>query len=180
MQKAEFGRVWAGGSVVVPHADADIAKLLARLASDRWADRRAAEDELEGLGMAAVPALVDCLRSDSDGVRWGAVKVLGEIGDPSAISALVEALEDPDAGVRWLAAQALISVGPSAFLPLLRQLVTGADSHWLQEGAHHVLRGLQTSTVRPVVRALEDRFPSLTVPVAANEALKALECGQSS
>ena len=180
MQEAESGRVGAGSSVITPHSGADVAELLARRARDRWPDRRDAADGLENLGTAAVPALVDCLRSDSDGVRWGAVKVLGEIGDPSAISALVEALEDPDAGVRWLAAQALISVGPNAFLPLLRQLVTGADSHWLQEGAHHVLRGLQTSTVRPVVQALEDRFPSLTVPVAANEALKALECGQSS
>jgi len=173
MPEAQPARLRAEASV--PATDAEVARLVRGLASDRWSDRRAAEDGLAGIGATALPALVGALRSDIDAVRWGAVKVLGEIGDLSSVSALVVALEDADGGVRWLAAQALISAGSSALVPILHQLLTGADSPWLQEGAHHVLRSLDRPEVRRVVRALEDRFPDLTVPVAANEALKALE-----
>lgn len=138
------------------HTDVDLARLVADLASDRWSVRRAAEDGLSSIGTAALPALVDSLGSESDNVRWGAVKVLSEIGDSSSIAALVVALEDLHGGVRWLAAQAPVS-------------------SWRKEGAHHILRGLDRPEVSPVVQALEERFPAITVPVAASEALKALE-----
>lgn len=180
MPEAQPRRTTAKGSESARLKAGGVDELVARLGSEWWADRRAAEDGLQKLGTAVVPALINCLLTGPDQVRWGAAKVLGEIADPSATLALVEALDDTNGGVRWIAAQALIAAGPGALVPLLRRLITRADSPWLQEGAHHVLRGLATPTVSPVIRALEDRFPALTVPVAANEALKALASEQSS
>lgn len=166
------------GSGNPPLVDPRVDELLPLLGSGRWADRRGAEDALRDIGPAAVPSLVNALHGGSDEVRWGAVKVLGEIADPSAAPALIEALEDTNGGVRWLAAQALVAVGASAVVPLLRRLLSRADSPWLQEGAHHVLRSLGTPALSPVIRALEDRFPGLTVPLVANEALKEMEPGR--
>ena len=154
---------------------ADIDRLITQLANDRWAERRAAEDGLRKAGPAAVGPLTAALRSDSDRLRWGAAKVLGELRDASAAPALAESLEDEDGGVRWLAAQGLIAIGQPAVVPVLRRLLSRADSPWFQEGAHHVLRGLATPAISPVIHALEARFPEMTAPVAANEALKALE-----
>jgi HEAT repeat protein len=153
--------------------------LVEQLASDRWTVRRAAEAGLQDFGARAVPALTDALNSRSELVRWGAATVLCDIADPASAEPLVHALEDADGGVRWLAAQALIAVGPSALLPLLRRLLAGSDSPWLHEGAHHVLRAIGTPAATEVVHALEDHFPSLTVSLAASEALKTLESGRS-
>ncbi len=151
------------------------AEYITQLASDRWLDRVSAEQALRGMRAAAVPALTGALSTGPDQVRWGAARVLGDIADPASGAALVTALEDSAGGVRWLAAKGLIAIGPAAILPLLRQLLTRADSPWLQEGAHHVLMGLATPTLSPVIRALEERFPALAVPVAASEVLKELD-----
>ena len=151
--------------------------MVAGLASDKWLDRHAAEVGLLSLGRSAVPTLVDCLDSTSAQVRRGAAKVLkgvAGIADPSVAVALARALVDNDGGVRWLAADALIAMGPKSIGPVLRLLVQRGDSPWAQEGAHHVLRQLAVPQTNAVVHALEDHFPELTVPVAANAALNAL------
>lgn len=118
--------------------------------------------------------LVGLLRSESDTERARACRELAALREPAAIPALLDALEDLDGGVRWLAAVALIELREAAVIPLLERLIVRAESPWLREGAHHVLRSLVTPTLTPVVEALERPFPEETVPVAANEALKAL------
>lgn len=151
-----------------------LAEVVAEFANTQWSKRRAAEDVVEQHGSAAVPELIDALTSPSAEIRWGAAKMLGAIGDEAAAPALALALEDSDGGVRWLAAGALVRIGEAAVPVVLRRLISGHDSPWLHEGAHHVLRELSTPDVSPVVRALEGSFASTTVPVAANEALGAL------
>ncbi len=152
-----------------------IAGLVAALGSDRWGDRRRAEDQLRQLRAAAVPALIEALSSEASHVRWGAAKVLGEIRATPAVEKLVLSLEDEDGGVRWLAATSLIAIGKSSLIPLLRRILRRPDSPWLQEGTHHVLRGVQDDATQPVLAALESHYPAEAVPPAVNDALAALE-----
>jgi HEAT repeat protein len=69
---------------------------------------------LRGHARAAVPALLDALKSPTDWIRQRALHALGTIGDPSAVSAIVTALEDPSHFVRDNAVDALRDLGPKA------------------------------------------------------------------
>jgi hypothetical protein len=64
-------------------------------------------------------------------------------------------------------------------IPLLKALTARPDSVWLRRGAHHVLSFLTDASLRrelaPVLEALEGIQPELEVPVAAHQALAALE-----
>lgn len=140
--------------------------------------RQEARQSLVSMGSVAVPSLLELLSDSSDQARWEAAKALGEIGDPQAAPALVKALEDQNFGVRWLAADGLVALNRDALQPLLHALIEGADSAWLREGAHHVLRMLAVQglydQVAPVLVALDDIDPTLEVPEAAEKALEAL------
>lgn len=131
--------------------------------------------EMEG---AAVPALVEAMASPSDHARWEAAKALAAIAHPASAPALVKALEDRDFGVRWLAAEGLVEMGDSALPSLFRALERRADSAWLRDGAHHVLRlmadGGAGEAAASVMAALEGVEPELQVPLAARAALDAL------
>jgi HEAT repeat protein len=121
--------------------------------------------------------LIERLRNGSDTERARACRELAALRDPAAIPALLDALEDEDGGVRWLAAVALIELREAAVIPLLERLLQRVESPWFREGAHHVLRSLVTPTLTPVVEALTKPFPEESVPLAVNEALKALRSG---
>src|SRR5204862_1165313 len=59
----------------------DAAPAIARMLGDeRWWVRTAAKDALEGLGRAAVPALVPVLSSPDGFARNGAAEVLQDVG----------------------------------------------------------------------------------------------------
>jgi HEAT repeat protein len=157
----------------------DITSLVVQLGDDDGLLRRKARESLVNLDGSAVPSLVKALSNPSRDVRWEAAKALGELGDASAAPALVQALEDERFGVRWLAAEALIALGPEAVLPpLMHALSESADSIWLRQGAHHVLRarariGLPEK-VQPVLAALEDVEPAMECPTLALNAWKSL------
>lgn len=166
---------------LVENGIVDVGALIASLRSENAEAREATRAELAGLGTAAVPALSAAAIAPDAAIRWEAVKTLGEIADPSGAPAMVRALEDADAGVRWLAAQGLLALGkrglePRRLEPLLVALVGRADSAWLREGAHHVLR-TWAGPFAPVVAALEGPSPALTVPVVAEEVLRELDQG---
>jgi HEAT repeat protein len=161
------------------HATPQIIELLVNdLASEDGMVRVIARRSLVAIDKRAVSALVKALRSKTHSVRWEAAKALGQIGDAAATEALVRALEDKMFDVRWLAAEALIRIGHKAIVPLLRALIERPDSHWLREGAHHVLhelkRGRLGQVLQPVLVALEDMEPAVEIPYAAEKALEAL------
>jgi hypothetical protein len=162
---------------------AHIHALIASLDNESPAAREAARASLIALGQAVVPALSSAAASNPT-IRREAVKALGQIADPSGTPALVRALEDEDGGVRWLAAEGLLALGkgglePRRLEPLLVALVARADSAWLREGAHHVLR-TWAGPFAPIVHALEGPAPAVAVPVATEEVLRALDRGTSS
>jgi HEAT repeat protein len=155
---------------------ATISNLIDRLDDPHGLKRQQARWELVSIGKPAVPALLELLKDQREGVRWEAAKALSQIGDPDAAPKLVEALDDDNFGVRWLAAEGLICTGGRGLIPLLRALERHSDSKWLRDGAHHVIRSLVGEptlhdTLAPVLRALEGIEPVLEVPPAAEKAL---------
>jgi hypothetical protein len=153
--------------------------LVKALASDDHDVRKDARTTLVALAQRAVPGLLAALMDVSGDTRWEAARALREIGDPSTAPALVHALEDQNFDIRWIAAEGLIAQGQDALNPLLQALLRRPPSRWLLEGAHHVLNALDRQgspqeAVRPVLAALEEVDPALTVPPAAESALLAL------
>lgn len=157
---------------------AAIDSLIANLRSHDGLVRQRARESLVAMGSEAVASLLQLLPDPSDHVRWEAAKALSEIGDPRAASALVAALEDESFGVRWLAAEGLIGLKRDALAPLLEALEEDADSIWLRQGAHHVLRMLAEhglhDQLAPVLAGLESIEPEIDVPLAAQKALETL------
>jgi len=158
---------------------ANIAQLLTALESEETVVRERAREALEALGRPAVEPLIKVLSDERAHVRWEAAKTLAEIGDPAAAPALVSALEDENSDIRWLAAEGLIAIGRDGLVPLLQALLKHADSIWLRDGAHHVLRELSDQELRPVLApllaALKDIAATEEVPSAAEAALSALQ-----
>lgn len=73
-----------------------------------------ASDALAGLGVEAVPALVELLADPRPRIRRWAAAVLGEVGAPAseAVPALLEAQRDEDPTVRLAARSALDRIQP--------------------------------------------------------------------
>ena len=177
------------GEKINPSLDA----LISDLASHDDGKRVKARHSLVAMGKAAVPSLVEALKSNNYLMKWEAAKSLGEIGDPEAAPALVKALEDEEFDVRWLAAEGLIKMNINALKPLLKALEYRGDSALLREGAHHVFHDLTKGGLRkylvPVLAALEALEPGgdpwaashemgVEVPQAARHALEMLERGK--
>lgn len=152
---------------------------LRQLGSEDGLERERARRLVVAIGQAAVPGLIDGLKSPNESLRWEAAKALTAVRDARAVPALVDALEDEDGGIRWLAAEGLCGIGRMALEPLLRALVNRADSIWLREGAHHVLRDLArrdlAAIVQPVITELESDATHIGVIPAADRALRQLE-----
>ncbi len=165
-------------------ANETIGRLIEDLGGN-WRQRRDARDTLQALGPAAVPELTAATRHANDQVRWEALKVLSERLDPELAAVFVEALaHERNDGNRWVASHALMELGAAALRPLLEGLVQGADSAFLREGAHAVLKAwikqkvLPPASVdmliNPVLAALEGLDPGVHVPFAAHRALDTL------
>lgn len=158
--------------------DASVHSWIVQLGSANWATRRDARLSLVKCGVRAVDALIKALSDPDAHVRWEAAKALVEIADPASAPALVRTLADRNYGVRWLAAEGLTALGCYSLKPLLLELLQHSDRVWLREGAHHVFRMLldqeDCSEIAPMLPALEQVGPELTVPVAARAALEAL------
>lgn len=147
-----------------------------------WRQRRDARDTLQALGPAAVPDLTAATEHPHDQVRWEAMKILSERLDPELAPVFVAALaRERNDGNRWVASHALMDLGAAALRPLFEGLVQGADSAFLRDGAHAVLKVLVRQKIftparvdeliKPVLAALEGMDPGVHVPFAAHRAL---------
>lgn len=154
---------------------ASMDELIELLASPQWQLRWQAREEVAARRAEAFEPLLRASHSNEHDLRWAAVKGLHEIRDERGIPRLLELMDDESSTIRWAAAEALQAIGRPAVVPILRRLLTDASSIWTQEGAHHVLRELAVPETQPVLRALEGRDASVTVPPRANEALEILE-----
>ena len=136
-----------------------------------------------------IGVLINQLAAADDSIRENARLSLVKLGKP-AVHPLIRAMTSHDQVVRWEAAEGLIHIGSDVTVPLLQALISNSKSFQLREGAHHVLnhltggdRSIEHHTdhhgprsgiadiLEPVVKALEDRAPSVRVPTAAQNAL---------
>lgn len=85
---------------------------------------------------AAVPALVDALKTRTSHIRATCARALGDLGDAAAIPTLVEALRDQDQSVRYTAADALGQIGTNRAVPALMQLMKANHSPSHHERLH--------------------------------------------
>lgn len=159
---------------------ATIEGLIAKLGKDHnGQERQHAREDLVAIGLPALPYLIQATRDSDAHRRWEVGKALGAIGNGEAAPALVTMLEDRDLSNRWVAAHSLSAMGKPAVVAVLHALVDRADSTWLREGAHHVLRDMAGSYlgkyIAPVLQALDRSDAESLVPIAAHEALTQIE-----
>jgi HEAT repeat protein len=152
---------------------------LGRMTTTNHSARKA----LSEIGPAAVPALEDAIREDSDPrVRASSVATLRMMG-PDAIKAapaLRQALHDEHATVRLAAAEALSGMSgqpDEALVTVLLQLMDGAEDPALWNGStlrHGAIRclgriGPAAKTAAPALRlALEDDRPHIRIDAACS------------
>ncbi len=127
----------------------------------RTEDRRAhtlVVDDLVRIGSPAVEALIVALDDSNPGVRAGAARALGKIGDARALSALIFRLQhDSHAEVRKSAVWALHMGEAHAIDALVRALHD--EDEWVRFGAVIVLSKIGEPAVEPLIGALRDPFP---------------------
>jgi len=77
---------------------------------------------------AAVPALIENLKTRTAHIRASCARALGDLGDPAAIPALIEALHDQDPSVSYTAADALAQIGTNRAVPALMEIMRESRS----------------------------------------------------
>ena len=130
-------------------------------------------------GFRAVKPLLEMLGSRNQQSRWDAAKELSLIHDPDTADALVALLTDHNPDVRWLASDGLIAMGRRALIPLLAGIEDNADSVWMRDAAHRILRvfvdeGLDNRLGR-LLNSLESGAQLFEVPVVAHTILADLK-----
>ncbi len=164
------------------NARPELRRMVADLTCDDVVKCQKARRALVSMGEDAVEPLVQALHDKRRFVRWEAAKALSQIASPSSTQVLVATLEDEDFDLRWLAAEGLVRIGQSSVVPLLHALLTRPESVRLREGAHHVLFDMEigplSDVLKPVVSALGDPEPKVTLPIAVRSALEKLETKQ--
>jgi HEAT repeat protein len=160
----------------------NVDKLVATLASEDPVARQLARESLVAQRSSEVTAaLVAELIDPREHVRWEAAKALSALADPVSAPALLHALDDDSGDVRWLAADGLISLGKKGLMAVLSGLTKRAASIAYCESAHHVLRACaeegNADVIGPVLAALAESEPGISVPPAAYNALLDLKIG---
>jgi HEAT repeat protein len=160
----------------------EVEEFVANLTSEDPVLRQAARESLVAHSSdEGTQALVAKLSDPRQHVRWEAAKTLATLADPDTAPALAHALEDDSEGVRWLAAEGLIALGKAGLTAVLFALMTRATSVTGCRGAHHVLRACDDNRtvdiIKPVLIALSESEPGVSVPPAAYKALLELKIG---
>ena len=99
---------------------------------EQWTQQDAATDALGRIGPAAVPALIEALRSSDPAVREKALEVLARMGPEAeaAVPELIRLLDDPNPTVRKMTARTLGRIGPAAeaAVPVLMRTLLAPES----------------------------------------------------
>jgi len=130
-------QVWANAFAAIAAIGPDAAEAIPRLLDaldmrkgsdyrerDKAQKRMRAAHALASIGDAARPVLISALKADDTGLRLGAAKALGEMGERSrdAIPALIENLGHNDEELRTEVIETLGLIGADAVAPLTKSL----------------------------------------------------------
>ncbi len=122
-----------------------VEKLINDLSSDNGIIRQIARHELVKIGHhTTIDHILKLLDSPKHMTRWEAIKAIEQMGDPIATPLLIKSLQDDKFDIRWIAAEGLIRLGESSIKPLMKQIVKDSDSVFIREGAHHILKELES------------------------------------
>jgi len=102
---------------------------------------------------AAVPALIENLKTRTSHVRASCARALGDLGDPAAIPVLIEALHDQDTSVAYIAADSLGAIGSNKAVPALMQIMKDCRSP-----SHHARLHSDRSGMYAVARYALERI----------------------
>lgn len=96
-----------------------------------WSLQETVADALRRIGSAAVPSLIQSLKSSDPDLRLQAIEILGRMGPEAkdAVPDLIERLGDDDPRVRKMAVRALGQIGPAAAaaVPELIRILQSSD-----------------------------------------------------
>ena len=113
-----------------------------------------------GFGAAAIPALIDALKSSDSEQRRHAALALGQIGSPEATQPLLEGLNDKDNTVRVEAIQSLDKIGETAAVTPLIGLLCDDDPEVVGTAAEALGSLGDSAAIEPLVHKLrEGRIP---------------------
>jgi hypothetical protein len=129
-------------------------------------------------GPSVVPDLVEAAHSSDVETRQFAVRTLGAIKDERALPVLVQRLKDGNPEVRWEAAEAVIPLGEAGVREVLRLAIHERSDQWLYSAVLHVLRSAPVRLrhiVKPVIQAARSLERAVTMPIAAERAVEALD-----
>jgi len=142
-----------------------------QLADPRRQVRLDASYALVQLGGVAVEPLISCATTGRDSLRYIAVQILGQIGDPRATPFLKELLSDDNRYVREQAVRALGQLDNPGLHAALASVLAADSVAEVRGAAAWSLGNLRDTTAVPsLVRALAD-----TVPSVRRQALAALQ-----
>jgi HEAT repeat protein len=158
----------------------DIHSMIKELNNPDNSVRMEIRNVLTCIGAPAVPDLLKAMEKADTNLRWQIIKVFDSIRDPSTIPVLMEQLDDDDAEIRWAASNALINLRRQVLPALFEALTRNFGSLRLRQSAHHILHVLKdngrlTPVEEKVYDTLEEIEPSVSVPWAAEKALRALQ-----
>jgi hypothetical protein len=131
------------------------------------------------IGAPALPRLLPELTNDSEGLRTGAVQLIGLLGGPREAAQIEERLRDTSAMVRAQAARALGRVGGPRNLPALREALWDRIPD-VREAAADALGQLrdQESVSQLALRATGDQFEVARACARAVAAIDRTEAAQ--
>src|SRR5262249_16711772 len=125
---------------------------------------------LQGVGAAAVPALVDLLGAKHVDVRRRCAAVLGsmQVQDKMVVIGLGYATKDKDFQVRRNALQSLRAMGTGAKLaePYVAALLVDIDPQ-MRKDAFHTLKGLGVDPQPRLKKALANEDPAIRINTAS-------------
>jgi hypothetical protein len=165
---------------ILPSRSREIHALVARLSSDRPAEREAAVARLTLLGPRALPGLLAALPASSSALRLGALDVLERLAEPRAQPEVLALCRDPDPAVARRALRLLPSFAGAKSVAVASRILAEGPADRRGPAAEALARlhgcGL-VEALDPLLDVILDEEEDEPVRLAAFEALAEADPG---